>query len=253
MCVGNVTPSKGSGNRSGANFIFVRIRFMIVMESSSEKKGSFVIDAQTVRSFRRLSLGLMLSIVSVVLFVAVPLLPWNVGLILLAPLAIVYVASVYTRGSGWRLLGFSTTQRAVEVCAIFIVLFPFWQAFLGSLRGLLTGLSEGLIFLFPLAFWAFYTFLENRSFRELEKKFALKLMSVRILSTLGIIVYALAYGYGLFTRTYLESLYSLMVFPFVYGVFASPFLVLCSLILIVKLIKARVLVPKIVKNGFNSD
>jgi hypothetical protein len=209
------------------------------MESSFEKKRSFVIDVQTVRSFRKLSIGFMLSSVSTVLFVAVPLEPW----ILMAPLAIVYVASVYTRGSGWRLLGFSTTQRAVGLCAIAIVLFPLWQATLGLIRGWLYGMSEGLIFLFPSALWAFYTILENHSLRELEKKFALKLTSARILSTLGIIVYTLVYGYGLFTQR-AGSLYSLILFPFVYGFFASPFLVLCSLILVVKLVKARIPAPK---------
>jgi hypothetical protein len=219
------------------------------MEGSSEKNGSFVIDAQTIRSFRRLSIGFMLSIVSIVLFIAVALELWT--LILMAPLAIVYIAGVYTRGSGWRLLGFSITQRAIELCAIFIVLFPFWQAALGFARTYFFQTYGGAIYLFPLAIWAFYSWIEIRSFRELEKKFALKLMSARILSALGIIAYALAYGYGVFVQRTgsFGSLYSLMVFPFVYGVFGAPFLILCSLILIVKLNEARMPVSKIVKNG----
>lgn len=102
-----------------------------------------------------------------------------------------------------------------------------------------------------MALWTFYTCLENLSFRELEKKFALKLISARILSALGIISYALAYGYGVFIHNpgIFDSLYSMMVFPFIYGVFAAPFLILCSLILIVKLGDARMPAPKMVKNG----
>jgi hypothetical protein len=152
------------------------------------------------------------------------------------------------RGSGWRLIGFTTTQRAVEVSAVLIVLFPFWQAFLG-LTPFFYGMFAGLIFLIPLALWTFYTYLENRSFRELEKKFALKLIIARILSTLGIISYASAYGYGVFTHRSFDSFYSLMVFPFIYGVFAAPFLILCSLILIVRLGDVRMPAPKMAKNG----
>jgi hypothetical protein len=245
---------RGSENRAQTelarrNLVFARVRFKNIMEGSLEENRSFVIDAQTIRSFRRLSIGFMLSIVSTVLFVAVSLELWT--LILMAPLAIVYIAGMYMRGSGWRLIGFSTTQRAVEVSAILIVLFPFWQTFFARAQLFRFGRFQGLIFLIPLALWTFYTCLENLSFRELEKKFALKLISARILSALGIISYALAYGYGVFIHNpgIFDSLYSMMVFPFIYGVFAAPFLILCSLILIVKLGDARMPAPKMVKNG----
>jgi hypothetical protein len=87
----------------------------------------------------------------------------------------------------------------------------------------------GLIFWFPLFPWALYTYVENRSIKELEKRLHINLRYARILALIGIVALVIVTCFG-----WILHLYALY-FPFVSGIFASPFLIASCVLLIKRL------------------
>ena len=187
-------------------------------------------------AFEKLKLGFKLSIISIVLFVASPL--WGAGFLGFGLIAI-YILSVYQRASGWKLLGFRETRTTILVCAAFLVVYPFCLLLTGLfLWGLFYMLMvTGLIFWFPLFPWALYTYVENRSIKELEKQLHTNLRSARILALIGIVALVMAACFGWILH--LDAL----KFPFVSGIFASPFLI-ASCVLLIKRLKPSSDVPE---------
>jgi len=188
-------------------------------------------------AFEKLRLGFKLSIITIVLFVASPLLGVSfLGFGLIA----IYILSVYQRASGWKLLGFRETRTTILVCAVFLVVYPFCLLFTGLfLWGFFDMLMvTGLIFWLPLFPWALYTYVENRSIRELEKRLRINLRSARILALIGIVALVVVACFG-----WILHLYALN-FPFVSGIFASPLLI-ASCVLLIKRLKPSSDVPEI--------
>jgi hypothetical protein len=187
-------------------------------------------------AFEKLKLGFKLSIISIVLFVASPL--WGAGFLGFGLIAI-YILSVYQRASGWQLLGFRETRTTMLVCAVFLVVYPFCLLLTGLfLWGLFYMLmATGLIFWLPLFPWALYTYVENRSIKELEKRLRINLRSARILALIGIVALVMVAFFG-----WILHLFALN-FPFVSGIFASPFLI-ASCVLLIKRLRPLSDVPK---------
>ena len=187
-------------------------------------------------AFEKLRLGFKLSIISIVLFVASPL--WGVGFLGFGLIAI-YILSVYQRASGWKLLGFRETRTTILVGAVFLVVYPFCLLLTGLfLWGFFDMLmATGLIFWFPLFPWALYTYVENRSMKELEKRLHINLRSARILALIGIAALVIVACFG-----WILHLYALD-FPFVSGIFASPFLI-ASCVLLIKRLRPSSDVPE---------
>ena len=84
----------------------------------------------------------------------------------------------------------------------------------------------GSIFWLPLFPWALYTYAENRSIKELEKRLHINLRSARILALIGIVALVIVACFG-----WILQLFALN-FPFVWGIFASPFLIASCVLLI---------------------
>jgi len=187
-------------------------------------------------AFEKLKLGFKLSIISIVLFVASPL--WGAGFLGFGLIAI-YILSVYQRASGWKLLGFRETRTTILVCAVFLVVYPFCLLFTGLfLWGFFDMLMvTGLIFWLPLFPWALYTYVENRSIRELEKRLRINLRSARILALIGIVALVMVACFGWILHV------DALNFPFVSGIFASPFLI-ASCVLLIKRLRPLSDVPK---------
>jgi hypothetical protein len=187
-------------------------------------------------AFEKLRLGFKLSIISIVLFVASPL--WGAGFLGFGLIAI-YILSVYQRASGWKLLGFRETRTTMLVCAVFLVVYPFWLLLTGLfLWGFFDMLMvTGLIFWFPLFPWALYTYVENRSMKKLEKQLHINLRSATILPLIGIVALVMAACFGWILH--LDAL----KFPFVSGIFASPFLI-ASCVLFIKRLRPLSDVPE---------
>jgi hypothetical protein len=170
-------------------------------------------------AFERLKLGFKLSIITVVLF-ATSLLYGGFGVFGVAVIAI-YLLDVYQRASGWMLLGFKETRTVMLVCAVFLSVYPFLLLFAGfaywGIFSIMT--TAGAVFVIPLIPWALYTYVESTSAKELEKRFGIDLKSARILPLIGIVVLIAASAVGFALHLY--ALY----YPFVSGIFASPFLI----------------------------
>lgn len=180
-------------------------------------------------AYQRLRLGFKLSVVSVILFTTASVEPFA-SLFLLYPLGIIYALSIHERTSGWKLLGFQDTYRVMWVCAVILVLSPFLNLF-GALFWATT--YAFLIGLVPLALWGLYTFVENRSLAEPDKKLNSDLRPARIFALLGALFLGVVYCYGLYTRTF--AIFPFLVFLFASSVFAAPFLILSCLILMKRL------------------
>jgi hypothetical protein len=187
-------------------------------------------------AFEKLKLGFKLSIISIALFVASPL--WGAGLLGFGLIAI-YILSIYQRASGWKLLGFRETRTLMLVCAVFLVVYPFCLLlsvlFLWGYFYML--MATGLIFWLPLFPWALYTYVENRSLGELEKRSRINLRSARILALIGVVVIVMVTCFGWVLNL------SALIFPSISGIFASPFLIASSALLI-KRLRPLVDVPK---------
>lgn len=98
-------------------------------------------------------------------------------------------------------------------------------------------MATGLIFWLPLFPWALYTYVENRSIKELEKRLHMNLGSARILALIGIVALVMVAFFG-----WILHLYALN-FLFVWGIFASPFLI-ASCVLLIKRLRPLSDLPK---------
>jgi hypothetical protein len=78
-----------------------------------------------------------------------------------------------------------------------------------------------------------YTYVENRSIDELDRKFNLGLGQARLPALFGVLVLAIAYCYELYRH--IARLFLFHTFPFTVFVFAAPFLIVSCLLLIERL------------------
>jgi hypothetical protein len=95
----------------------------------------------------------------------------------------------------------------------------------------------GLIFWLPLFPWALYTYVENRSIKELEKRLRINLRSARVLALIGIVALVMVACFGWILHV------DALNFPFVSGIFASPLLI-ASCVLLIKRLRPLSDVPK---------
>ena len=182
----------------------------------------------------KLRLGFKLSILTVVLFVASPLygLGFGLGLGVIA----IYVLTVYQRAAGWRSLGFKETRTTMLVCGVFVAVYPLYLLFFGLLlSGYLIMLSAtGLIFWIPLFAWALYTYVENRSAKELGKMLHVNLWPSRIFALGGIVAFVVG---EIFSLIFLRN--QTLFLPFVASAVASPFLII-SCVFFIRRLKLQV-------------
>jgi hypothetical protein len=180
-------------------------------------------------AFEKLKLGFKLSIITIVLFMTSSLYG-GFGVLGFAVIA-VYLLDVYQRASGWTLLGFKETRTVMLVCAVFLAVYPFFLLFAGfSYWGFFNALTTtGAVFGLPIIPWALYTYVESRSAKELERKLNMDFKSARILPLIGIAALLAANAVGFALQLY--ALY----YPFVSGIFASPFLIASCALFIRKL------------------
>ena len=180
-------------------------------------------------AFEKLKLGFKLSIITIVLFITSSLYG-GFGVLGVAIIAI-YLLDVYQRASGWTLLGFKETRTVMLVCAVFLAVYPFFVLFAGfGYWGFFNALTTtGAVFGLPIIPWALYTYVESRSAKELERKLNMDFKSARILPLIGIAALLAANAVGFALQLY--ALY----YPFVSGIFASPFLIASCVLFIRKL------------------
>ena len=180
-------------------------------------------------AFEKLKLGFKLSIITIVLFMTSSLYG-GFGVLGFAVIA-VYLLDVYQRASAWTLLGFKETRTVMLVCAVFLAVYPFFVLFAGfgywGFFNVLT--TTGAVFGLPIIPWALYTYVESRSAKELERKLNMDFKSARILPLIGIAALLAANAAGFALQLY--ALY----YPFVSGIFASPFLTASCVLFIRKL------------------
>lgn len=178
----------------------------------------------------KLRLGFKLSILTIALFVASPL--YGVGLGLGLGVIAIYLLTVYQRAAGWRLLGFKETRTTMLVCGVFMAVYPLYLLFFELLlSGYLNMLSAtGLIFWIPLFAWALYTYVENRSAKELEKKLNVNLWPPRIFALIGIVAFVVG---EIISLTVVPNL--TLFLPFVASAVASPFLIISCVFFIRRL------------------
>jgi hypothetical protein len=180
-------------------------------------------------AFEKLRLGFKLSIITIVLFMT-SFLFGGFGFLGVAVIA-VYLLDVYQRASGWTLLGFKETRTVMLVCAVFLAVYPFFLLFAGfGYWGFFNALTTtGAVFELPIIPWALYTYVESRSAKELERKLNMDFKSARMLPLIGIVAIFAASAVGFAFQLY--ALY----YPFVSGLFASPFLIASCMLFIRKL------------------
>jgi hypothetical protein len=196
------------------------------MGSPLDSSGKTAEEFKRAMGFQRLRLGFKLSVVTAALL-AVVAAAYSVLIFVLFPVAIIYVLSIHERASGWKLLGFRNTYVAMWFCAIIIMFSSVNSVFLGLLG------AQKYALLIPLLFWGAYTYVENRSINELGKKFDLNLRPARLAALLGILALAVAYCYELYVIR--PSLFLYEASPFQAFIFASPFLIVSSVLLIIRL------------------
>jgi hypothetical protein len=180
-------------------------------------------------AFEKLRLGFKLSIITIVLFMTSSI-SGGFGFLGVAVIA-VYLLDVYQRASGWTLLGFKETRTVMLVCAVFLTVYPFFLLFAGfGYWGFFNAFATtGAVFELPIIPWALYTYVESRSAKELEKKLNMNFKSARILPLIGIVALVATNAVGFAFQLY--ALY----YPFVSGIFASPFLIASCVLFIRKL------------------
>ena len=200
----------------------------VKLDNHPESTGKTAEEFQRAMGFQRLRLGFKLSVVTVALL-AIGALFYYALFVLLFPIALIYVLSVHERANGWKLLGFQDTFPVMWLCAIFVMATSlFFPEILGAQKYAL---------LLPFLIWAIYTYVENRSLTELDKKFGLDLRPARLAALLGIIALAVAYGYEMYFGLNLIriSWFLYAVSPFQAFIFAFPFLIVSSAFLIIRL------------------
>jgi hypothetical protein len=178
----------------------------------------------------KLRLGFKLSILTIAFFVASPL--YGLGLGLGLGVIAIYMLTVYQRAAGWRLLGFKETRTMMLVCGVFMTVYPLYLLFFGLLlSGYLIMLSAtGLIFWIPLFAWALYTYVENRSAKELEKMLHVNLWPPRIFALVGIVAFVVG---EISSLIFLRN--QTLFLPFAASAAASPFLIISCVFFIRRL------------------
>jgi hypothetical protein len=146
-------------------------------------------DYQRITGFQRLRLGFKLSVVTVALLIVFAE-AYTLSLFVLYAIPIVYVLSIHERANGWKLLGFGTTYRVMWICGITLILSSVSFGFIGILG------AQRYALLPSLMIWGAYTYVENRSLNELDKKFTLNLRGARLAALFGILASVAAYLYG---------------------------------------------------------
>jgi hypothetical protein len=199
----------------------------IPMDSHLDPSRRTAEEFQTAMGFQRLRLGFKLSAVTAALLAMVAL-AYSAFVFVLFPLAIIYVLSIHERASGWNLLGFRNTYIVMWFCAIIMVCSPVNFVFLGLLG------AQKYALLLPLLIWGFYTYVENRSINELDKKFDLKLRLARQAALLGILALAVAYCLEFYVIRLGLFLYEAPSQALIF-IFAFPFLIVSSVLLIIRL------------------
>ena len=183
-------------------------------------------DFKRTMGLQRLRLGFKLSAVTVTLLTVVTV-DYPVFAYALYAVAITYVLSIHERTSGWKLLGFRDTYIVMWFGAIIILFSPLNFVFLGLLG------AQNYILLLPLLIWGVYTYIENRSVKELDKKLVLNLRHARLASLTGILAFTAAFCYELFGIR--PNLFPYAAPPFQALIIASPFLIVSSVLLIIRL------------------
>jgi hypothetical protein len=197
----------------------------IPMDSHLDSSGRAAEEFQTAMGFQRLRLGFKLSTVTAALLAMVAL-AYSAFTFVLFPLAIIYVLSIHERASGWKLLGFRNTYILMWFCAIIIVCSPVNFVLLALLG------AQKYALLLLLLIWALYTYIENRSINEIDKKFDLNLRLARQAALLGILALAVAYCFEFYVNRLSLFLYEV---PFQALIFVFPFLIISSVLLIIRL------------------
>jgi hypothetical protein len=174
---------------------------------------------------QRLRLGFKLSLVTVTLLTVITA-EYPVFAYALYAVAIIYVLSIHERTSGWKLLGFRNTYTVMWFSAIIMLFSPVNFVFLGLLG------AQNYTLLLPLLIWGVYTYIENRSVKELDKKLVLNLRPARLASLTGILAFTAAFCYEVVTR---PNLFPYAAPPFQAPIIASPFLIVSSVLLIIRL------------------
>jgi len=199
----------------------------VPMDRHLDSSGRTAEEFQTAMGFQRLRLGFKLSTVTAALLVVVAV-AYSAFAFVLFAVAIIYVLSIHERASGWKLLSFRNTYTVMWLCAIIMVCSPVTFVFLALLG------AQKYTLLLPLLIWGLYTYVENRSINELDKKFQLNLRPARQAALLGILALAVAYCYEFGVNRLSLFLYE-VPFQAPIFVFAFPFLIASSVLLIIKL------------------
>jgi hypothetical protein len=188
-----------------------------------DSNGKIAEEFQRTMAFQRLRLGFKLSAVATAMLAAAVEASFEfVFVFLLFPAVIIYVLSIHERASGWNLLGLRNTYVVLWSCAIILIPSLLGSVFLGIYGGTYA-------LLIPLLAWGFYTYVENRSINELDKRFGLGLRQARLIALFGVLAMALAYCYELYKRIP-SLLYRASPFPGF--IFVAPFLIVSCLLLI---------------------
>jgi hypothetical protein len=198
----------------------------VTLDSKLDSRGRTCEDFPKAMGLQRLRLGFKLSIVTVVLLMVVAA-AYSVSAFVLYAVGIIYVLSIHERASGWKLLGFRNTYTVMWFCAVVMMLSPVNFVFLSLLGALKYAL------LLPLLIWAVYTYVENRSMSDVDKRFLLNLRSARLAALLGILALTVAFCYELVVIR--PSSFLNETLPFQELVFASSFLIISSALLIIRL------------------
>jgi hypothetical protein len=196
------------------------------MDGQREEDERTEADFQKAMAFQRLRLGFKLSVATITLF-AIASAADYAFLYFMCPASIVYVLSIHERTSGWRLLGFPDTSTVIWLCAILLNLSPIGLAIFGVINGAV------VTFLIPLGLWSLYTYVENESIKELDKKFGLDLKSARLSALSGVLVLAVAYSYGLYAQS--SSFFPYPMSAFRASILAAPLLMLSCLLIVRRL------------------
>jgi len=198
----------------------------VTLDSKLDSSGRTCEDLQITMGLQRLRLGFKLSAVTVALLIVVSV-AYSVFAFLLYAVGIIYVLSIHERTSGWKLLGFRNTYIVMWFCAVIMMLSPVNFVFLGFLG------AQKYALLVPLLIWGVYTYVENRSVNELDKKFVLNLRPARLAALLGILAFTVAFCYELVVIR--PSLFLYEASPIQELIFASPFLIVSSALMIIRL------------------
>jgi hypothetical protein len=206
----------------------------ITLDSQLDSSRRTCEDLQRTMGLQRLRLGFKLSAVTVALLILVSV-AYPVFASALYAVAIIYVLSIHERTSGWKLLGFRNTYIVMWFCAGIMVFSPVSFVFLWFLG------AQKYALLLPLLIWGVYTYVENRSVDELDKKSVLNLRPARLAALCGILALTVIYCYELVVIRPSPFLYE--AFPFQDLILASPFLIVSSVLLIIRLNPGRARTP----------